>query len=196
MVATYDDSKPTNQVSKLESKRQVFELGSPTWNTTCTKYRRIPKIPVMFSEKKQQSCGIPYFKEIAQKSSIQSHSRRQKKHNFHTNIPFSFFRRYNWMPCYNLNATRILLVLGNDEASHIPNLIGKGLAWFGACDSTSRVTAVGNPGNARWVFQVRKGSILWATVQKKPPNFPLNPGWNCRDPYIGWLKNPHTNWVV
>ena len=33
----------------------------------------------------------------------------------------------------DLNAAfSILLVLGNDEASHIPNLIGKGLALFEA----------------------------------------------------------------
>ena len=150
-----------------------------------------PKIPVMFSEKNNNLVEFHILPgnctDIFHPVTLISSKKQQQ---LFTQIgSIFFFRRYNWMPCYNLNATRILLVLGNDEASHIPNLIGKGLAWIGACDSTSRVTALGNPENARWVFQVRKGpsyDLLLSIESWLVYN---------RDPYIGLWKSPY-NWVV
>ena len=186
----------TNQSSvETGNNHQVFWTRMPNLKHNMhTKYRRIPRNTCNVFRKNN---NLVEFHILPGHCTDIFHpvtliSSKQQQQQLFTQTSRFFIRRYNWMPCYNLNATSILLVLGNDEASHIPNLIGKGLAWFGACDATSR-TALGNPENARGFPSSEGGHPV--SYKKKTPNFPLNPGWNCRDPYIGWLKNPHRNWV-
>ena len=197
MVATLDDSKPTNQVSKQEKSSSFLNSEAQPETQHAPKYRRNPKIPVMFSEKTTILWNSIFCLDIARTSSIQSHSSRQKNNNnfSHKLDPFFFSGATIGCPVtiWTLPAFFWYSVMMKRPTFQI--LLAK--AWRGWRLWLNKPShGTGEPRKCQVGFPSSEGGHPVSYGKKKTSELSIE-SWLVynRDPYIGLCKIPHTNWV-